>query len=352
MRVAYVTLIVALCTVLLAGLSHPSAPADTGLETGASKAPATRPALGALYLHPIGCNRELWCIEGDADPCLLPPGVEGEPSLRLHNGSRWFVTVQETDEPADSDGSARRRLVCMRQDGLSVRLKTDPDFDPGPFIVRWPRHADDGRISCIARRLAGDGGIRDAGIYTLDLQFDEEGDITGLVGAPRIAVRTDLVRDGGLDWGGGLVPDACGHDWSPDGRQLVLESLHQRLEVIDLTSGQHRLLAGQGCDPVWSPCGSTIAYKVMEPFGAIVTADPDGKGMRGAAVASPQCYIVCRPVFSPDGRCLAHSRFVRNTRPSATWNDCTDTWVASLEDDVVQQRVLEASGGLVPVAWR
>lgn len=356
MRIAHVLLLAVVGSAVLAGLSFRSAPDTAPVSThddANGEGPTSRPAAESVYLQAIGIPDELWCLDGQGEPRALPAGVIGDPSHALHGGARWFLTASESPDETYPDGSVRRELFCVREDGHAVRLTDDPNLEAGPFAARWPRHGGDTLVSWIAREWDDEGRIVRGGIYTAPVRFDRRGNVAGLAAEPELRVAMDLAQDPGRDWSRLPVPDICGYDWSPDGRAVVLETLRQRLWIVDVDSAVRRELIGEpASDPAWSPCGTRIAFKRMESYGAIATIRPDDGQVRDAIFGMERECVVCRPIFSPDGDELAYARFRPRFEPGTTWGECTRARVATVGDGRDASYTLDVPEGLVAVAWR
>ncbi len=96
--------------------------------------------------------------------------------------------------------------------------------------------------------------------------------------------------------------------WSPDGRRIAFSTSDapeqgSRIYVIDV-DGTHRHLVANGVGPVWSPRGSTIAYR--SSCGVVRLVTPTGKdATHGATNGCPGIGPPGWPVWSPDGRTIA-----------------------------------------------
>jgi hypothetical protein len=354
MRIALIAVVACICTAVLAGFRH-RPDVDYVFEgTDPGRAPTTRPA-ASIYLEPLIGEDARWLVDSGGVIRELSEGVRGEPSRHLHHGKRWFLTTRALGGQTYSDGSPRREVFCVNEDGHAVKLTNRPDLEPGPFGIRWLPHGNDLQISWIARQRSSEGKIVQGGVYTARLALDEYGEPAGLTAQAQTPVlAVDLVTDWGLSpWTLLPVPDVCGHDWSPDGRKIVIESVRQELRMADLATGEQRLLVTEpGCDPVWSPDGSVIAFKQMQPFGAIITVCPDGRVRKAILPGFEGDYVVCRPVFAPDGEYLAHTRVHRYRSVARSGpGDNVAAWVTKLTP-TGEDRVLDAPRGYVPVAWR
>lgn len=309
---------------------------------------------GTLFLRPFGDREALWKIDAGEGAHALPQGVCGEPSRRLHNGVRWFLTTKQVSEETYPDGYVRRELFLLDEDGRAVQLTDCPHLEPLTIVARWPIHGDDQLVSWVGREWDAKGQVVDGGIYLGRLELDECGEARGLIAQPQKPyLPLPLVAEwehGGVVFS---VPDVCSHDWSPDGSQLVWETMEQVLRVTEIGSGTSRpLTALRGCDPSWSPGGETIAFKTMESYGSIVTIRPDGTDLHTTRSGRPGREIVFSPVFSPGGQQLALALMQTLPAPESTAGDGVSTCVCMVNSESTRQAGLAVPAGLVPVAWR
>jgi hypothetical protein len=319
------------------------------LDAAFADLPAPASVSGTIYYTREGEPAGMWCLEADGRVHELFAGeLSGEPSRELHNGQRWFVTSLPVAGEFFGDGSPRTELYVFSEDGTMVTLCNCRELQVSPFTLRWID--SDRAVAWIGRRLDCDGNIIDGGIYESRIPLDESDNLIDSPETPQAPrIRLDLVVD---DWRGelrGLVPDVWSFDYSPDGKNVVYETMRQRLYVHEFAGGDARLLTeSMGCDPVWSRDGSVILFRLVESFGAIACIRPDGGDQSEVVRGLPGNYVVTRPVAGPDGR-FAYAR---------TQYQATDVCLAVhlLVHDLQSSADTAAVVGLppraVPLAWR
>jgi Tol biopolymer transport system component len=86
---------------------------------------------------------------------------------------------------------------------------------------------------------------------------------------------------------------------SPDDSQLVYSISKRTIKVVDLATGQVRVLGQEGAFPQWSPLGTEIAY--ASTSGALMITRSDGVGTR--QVSRSGSYVTDLR-WSPDARYL------------------------------------------------
>jgi hypothetical protein len=302
-------------------------------------------------------NSRLWQKRPDGRGMKpLPLGVAGEPSRHVHAGHRWFLTVREVDDRPTPDGRPGRELFAVRDDGLDVRLTTTSELDPAPLTPRWPAHEADQAISWIGRRWSPSGQVVEGGIYTARLTFDADGRVVGLSGPPAgPLVSPDLVeRPSGDTWHDALVPDIESHDWSHDGKAVVYDSTDAQLHVTVLADGKvDRLTTTPGRDPVWSPDGTSIAFKVAEPLGGIVLVNASGANPRTLMRCTDgRPFVVAQPLWSPDGKHMAFVQVGSADEQDAGAPCPFDVFLADADGSRVVNVTQDNDDRLWPVAWR
>jgi serine/threonine protein kinase/Tol biopolymer transport system component len=250
---------------------------------------------------------------------MLPAKVRGEPSWALHHGHRWFLTTRQVSGEPYPSGQKRRELFLVRGDGdesATVQLTDDPRREP--LAPRWARDretgAADGLVSWAAKRWDKNATEPPLAIFTVRITFNNSGDVTASgLGVPTLLVelpyRSAARPDGGGNDSVGRRSEP-GHDWSPDGTQLVY-CPGDTLMVLDLASGKTaNLRAGQ--DPRWSPDGTRIVF--CGPASSIQTIAVDGTDLKTIAgiprfpeVALSPPGMMRAPVWSPDSRHILYA---------------------------------------------
>lgn len=142
------------------------------------------------------------------------------------------------------------------------------------------------------------------------------------------------------DWGGDIYVMAAGggetkliwkHDqpgaqiqgmtWLPDGSGLLIgyqltlitngryEGQVQRIERLDLSSGQRVPVVENGSLPSLSRDGRLMAYMQIDSagIGGLFVSGPDGSGARRVVELGPKLLAILAPRISPDGTAVAFS---------------------------------------------
>jgi hypothetical protein len=262
-----------------------------------------------------GANFGIWSMNSDGSgKFALPLNVAGEPSRLLHGGHRWFLTRRPITGETYPNGSGRREVFAVRDDGdenFTVQLTNDPDLQ---FLTQsWApgETAGTGLLSGFARRWVYDGvdwviDPDSVGIYAATVQFDGQGDVGGLAAAPAPLVSVGAVADDGTWW-----PDAYNwhFDWSPNRTEIVYsDDARSELLAQDVITGATRVLT-TGDNPYgakWSPAGNLIVFG--NGSGGIETIAPDGTGRKEVVRAGGYGYWY--PDISPTGSHILYVRFL------------------------------------------
>ncbi len=225
----------------------------------------------------------------------------GNPSLALHGGHRFFLTLQ-TPGVSNPDGE----LFALRDDydpilnnnsTTRVQLTYDVDLQIRFWTPNWV--LGDQKISFVARRFSG-GVVTEGGIYTASLLFDVADNIIGLAAqptAPAISFPLAEVAPGDL-W-----PDLTHYSWASTGDRVVCTRVgNSGLWVADLLGGAHqRIFTGSAAKPQWAPDGTKIAFSYGS---SIATIKPNGSQLRVVAAAF-QNWTFFFPYWSPASTHLA-----------------------------------------------
>jgi len=231
-----------------------------------------------------------------------------------------------------------------------VQLTNDPRLEINPRItfsdrvnkIRWASLSaneetviKDAVVSFEA--LAWDlveGVPSGGGIYDALIEFDDDGNVVGLLAAPDPeqpivdvpVFAHDPDNDGTIDdW----RTRSFGFDWAPDGTALTWgeapEDALSLLHVVDLLAPNPQSIPIAELElngnPRWSPDGSRIAIALYD---GIATIAPDGSSLDIIVRNSGGKKTISSlgvPVWSPDGAHLIYSQFEWNQNSGSTSRD-------------------------------
>ncbi len=265
---------------------------------------------GTIYFRAASASGSMKADGSGKTPLLLPGDIYSAPSRLLHGNQCWFVQCRYVSGDVYPNGQGRRELFLLREDGddrFTIQLTDDPALE---FTSDSKWTPGDQFISGVARRWNADGTVdpESVGVYVSTVAFDSQGNGTGLESAPIQLGSFGVVRDRYGDW----TSDDWGYDWSPDLTQIVYaDSGTDSLRVLDLSSGEDRLLIDEGSSPIWSPDGSRIAYYNFTTTDAVVTISPNGSGRKVVARGGSD-FGVAPAEWSPSGAHLLYHRWSRD----------------------------------------
>jgi hypothetical protein len=258
---------------------------------------------GTIYFNEVNeaANAyEFRQMNSDGSGKTTLPIPAGEPSHTLHGGHRWFLRVEPVPG-SFPDGRQREEIFAYRDDGALLQLTNDPDVEGFfNFNILW--QPGDDAISWVAQRWDSDTGqVVEEGVYEAVLVYDGSGNLTGIIPWSVMLILSE--------------PDIGWHDWSPDGTRIVYDlQTTNELWIADVVTDDIDLLyVGPATQAVWSPDGSTIAFKEAVYVGDIMTIKSDGSGLTtivlsngyGPSGGGPKQASL--PRWSPTGSHLVYS---------------------------------------------
>ena len=195
---------------------------------------------------------------------------------------------QLTFDPGEDMGAERDAdgwIVFARSEGPGTYPRTylmSPDGSTfkghdNPESIHWAWSSDRRMV------LKGSGQIGDNAIYIMSADGSNRRPLTRFLEG---SFNSDM-------------------SFSPDGSGVVYESfidtpVNGEIYVVDV-QGSNPIRLAAGTDPVWSPDGSSVAYKALNEDGSweIRVIEPDGSNERSIAVG-------WYPRWFPDSRRLAY----------------------------------------------
>lgn len=241
---------------------------------GAASCPAGRSVVAVNRAGEVEGTAEVILVTAEGQVTAIQTGwTATEPSFGPR-GEELVVVRAEGDY--ESAGPGATDLWVLSIDGGSVRALTDgakassPDWSPvrdevvysefvdGGFELRAVSASGDGAPQTL---LGADGGDRQAP------EWSPDGTQIAFINRTSPSERRDqyatevwsVDADGGSARSIGRVADAHSVAWSPDGDRLLVSTFggeNGRVLLLDLASGDQRVVARGATSATWSPNGS------------------------------------------------------------------------------------------------
>jgi hypothetical protein len=260
--------------------------------------------------------------DGTGHETLMAANSNAHPSYRLHGGKRWFLVKQLTSGETNLRGQTQIDLYAVREDGLSVRLTSDPAFN-ARGVWRFGRDEDGSSVTIFgpARRFASDGSsiAGSGGLYFATVTFDGSGSATGLSGGPT------FIASVGIRSSGDEEPNVFrAQDVTPDMTTVVLDSYEpgNDIRLLDIATGTITTVlqtSGHSIDDVtFLSDGNKILFARQDSslYSYIEKISLDGSG-RAVIVKSQRNVFIALPSSSPDSAMLVYTDYgSSNLNPS------------------------------------
>lgn len=266
----------------------------------------------------------------------------GIPSHDLHGGRRWFLQLGIIDDEFYPDDKPRLELFAASDDGLMVvQLTDDPTLAPLDYTnvspVAWA--PGDTEVSWLAKRWNEETDTYvEQGIYVAQIGFDLiiAGDIGIIPNSVGILVPGDLIR---------------GHDWAPDGKNIVYGVAGSGLSIEDLVEPSESYpLTSDGRNPRWSPDGQKIAF-LSE---SLNTIDPDGSNRTTIVTLRKRVDGIRFPCWSPTGTHLIYQymKWTRDTSGGPGQGASYSLYRVAADGKGKSDLTNDMKAWVYPVGWR
>ena len=317
---------------------------------------------GTLYvLHPEDGTNWVWSMDPDGTNAAhdheWSVGYQGWMMSRAQHGGFWWYVGWKAETGYYPDGQPRFHIYAAREDGQNeVQVTTDDDMELNYLCIDPIWGHDDGYVSFSAMVWGTDGSgndmVEEAGIYTVSLTWDANGDISavGTVGDPIYSCSV-YTSPTGLRW-----PYARDYmDWSPDGEKMAFmewdpDVAGLNIMIYDTTSDSLSTLTA-GIYPKWSPDGKKIAFGGSGSHLYVINVDGTGITELVTAVSKKtQRGRVETWDWSPDSEFLSYHYKVTNTQ---TYNLIVNgVYVVSMSGSTDCVTDTWNDGTIVNVGWR
>ncbi len=299
---------VLMCLLLVSSMVATTAAVSAKKPEKPPPEPEPTPTGTIYYVYSDGGPYHVWSMNPDgrsrSELYQFPGGMM---SREEHGGEYWFVYFARIDGTYPDGQPCQEIFVCKGGEGEPDQITDDTTLATSRYSCQVTWGPDDAFISWSAYRWGTDAEgdyVYDAGIYTAVVNYDDNGDVTGLG-------TITLVLDTGYWTSTGAVtqyrPVARDNlDWSPDGEKVVYGT-NDGLYLYDTVGDSSSFLAS-GWYPQWSPDGSLITYVKADLF----IINPDGTG--GTKIVDVTDTVQMRlyvswTYWSPDGEFLVYYKY-------------------------------------------
>lgn len=230
----------------------------------------------------------------------VPAGQSGRAMLYGGTPTRFVLADRECTE-VDTIEADAGDVTAVRIEGhgtlAPAPTPSQEDADELPILVEVFECGMGGAAPRAGAPIVGaDGTLQligdDMGAWLLD---PSSGSLTALTVDPDF----DLMGD---------------YSWSPDGRRVAFSRFaadgDQAVHVLDVETGESRVVAEGGTSPAWSPDGRRLAYLSLDPFaGGSALMIVDAAGGEPAELAEG----ASTPAWSPDGSRIAYVTYAESS---------------------------------------
>lgn len=233
-------------------------------------------------------------------PCTTS-GSASRISRERHNGLLWRIQSCVVGGATAVDGDTHEELFVIAEgDSIGLQLTDDPNmvFSYYNECLEWG--PEDGFVSWVAHTVE-EGEIVEAGVFAASLLYDTDGDIVGLADDPElvVSVSTQTLLNGSV-----VTMVRNGHDWSPDGTQVVWHHFDGTLYVTDVAyPTAHTLLTttSTALTGQWSSQDQIVFSTGL----LIKRIDADGTDETTIVTAKRRTNVLV-PKWSPDGEWIGY----------------------------------------------
>jgi len=272
---------------------------------------------GTLYVMSYDNDEPwVWSLDPDGKNAAKDHPYHGTILSRSQHDGYWWYVAWVAMGGNYPDGQPRWHIFAMREDGQKeVQITTDDNMEMNYLSIDPTWGHDDSYITWSAmvwdKDADGNDYVKEAGIYSIDVSWDSNGDLVKDGSITRIySTGVKEAISGGLRW---VHARDC-MDWSPDGAKMVFMLYDETdstimIVIVDVATGTKTdLVSGYYCK--WSPDGDYIAFGENNHLYMIKT---DGTGRTTLAESANKGNVYGRIRdwdWSPDSKFLSYRYYV------------------------------------------